>query len=94
MTFKKIGCNALLQVHDIEFAPSMDLIITQTLPELSRQVADGRARYIGITGYPISVLKECIEKSNIKISCILTYTRFTLIDNSLTEYIPFLKVII
>lgn len=82
----------ILQVHDIEFAPSLDIILTQTLPELSIQVRDGKAKYIGITGYPVSILKECIEESNINISCILSYTRYTLIDHTLTEYIPFFKV--
>lgn len=81
----------VIQVHDIEFAPSLDMIVTQTLPELSRQVAEGKARHIGITGYPVSVLKECIEKSNVNIECILSYTRLTLIDDTLLEYIPFLK---
>ncbi|CAK9804072.1 L-galactose dehydrogenase [Anthophora quadrimaculata] len=81
----------VIQVHDIEFAPSLDIIITQTLPELSKQVAEGKARYIGITGYPVSILEECIKKSNINISCILSYTRHTLIDNTLIEYIPFFK---
>ncbi|OXU30123.1 hypothetical protein TSAR_012735 [Trichomalopsis sarcophagae] len=81
----------VIQIHDIEFAPSLDIIITQTLPELSRQVVEGRARHIGITGYPISVLKECIEKGNINIAVVLTYARFTLIDDTLLEYIPFFK---
>ncbi|XP_046812955.1 L-galactose dehydrogenase-like isoform X1 [Vespa crabro] len=81
----------VIQVHDIEFAPSLDIIITQTLPELSKQVAEGKARYIGITGYPLSVLKECIEQSNINIACVLTYSRFTLLDDTLMQFIPFFK---
>ncbi|XP_057317852.1 uncharacterized protein LOC130662908 [Microplitis mediator] len=81
----------VIQVHDIEFAPSMDMIITQTLPEVSRQVSLGKARHIGITGYPISVLKECILKSNINIACVLTYSRYTLLDQTLLEYLPFFK---
>ncbi|KAL2749949.1 L-galactose dehydrogenase-like [Vespula maculifrons] len=81
----------VIQVHDIEFAPSLDIIITQTLPELSKQVAEGKARYIGITGYPLSVLKECIEQSNINIACVLTYSRFTLLDDTLMEFISFFK---
>ncbi|XP_014487853.1 PREDICTED: L-galactose dehydrogenase-like, partial [Dinoponera quadriceps] len=80
-----------LQVHDIEFAPSLEIILTQTLPELSRQVAIGKARYIGITGYPVSVLKKCVERSNINISCVLSYTRLTLIDDTLLQYVPFFK---
>ncbi|XP_046592509.1 L-galactose dehydrogenase isoform X1 [Neodiprion lecontei] len=81
----------VIQVHDIEFAPSLDIVLSQTLPELSRQVADGKAKYIGITGYPVSILKECIEKSNIKIQCILSYARLTMIDDTLLSYIPFFK---
>lgn len=81
----------IIQVHDIEFAPSLDIIITQTLPELSKYVAEGKAKYIGITGYPVSVLKECVEKSNISIACVLSYARLTLIDDTLLEYIPFFK---
>ncbi|XP_015116198.1 L-galactose dehydrogenase [Diachasma alloeum] len=81
----------VLQVHDVEFAPSLDIIITQTLPEVSRQVRQGRARFIGITGYPVSVLKECIDKSNINISVILSYARHTLIDDTLLSYIPFFQ---
>lgn len=81
----------VVQVHDIEFAPSMDIVVSQTLPELSRKVREGKAKHIGITGYPVSVLKECIEKSNINIASILSYARFTLIDDSLIQYIPFFK---
>ncbi|KAL0099841.1 hypothetical protein PUN28_019925 [Cardiocondyla obscurior] len=97
MSFKKslelLGVDYIdvIQVHDIEFAPSLDVIITQTLPELSKYVAEGKAKYIGLTGYPVSVLKECIEKSNINIACILSYSRLTLIDDALLEYIPFFK---
>lgn len=81
----------IIQVHDIEFAPTLNMVITQTLPELSKQVAEKKARYIGITGYPLSVLKECIEQSNINIACVLTYSRFTLLDDTLVQYMPFFK---
>ncbi|KYM96382.1 PREDICTED: L-galactose dehydrogenase-like [Cyphomyrmex costatus] len=81
----------LIQIHDIEFALTMDVIITQTLPELSKFVADGKARHVGITGYPVSVLKECVEKSNVNIASVLSYSRLTLIDDTLSEYIPFFK---
>nr|XP_033323562.1 L-galactose dehydrogenase-like isoform X1 [Megalopta genalis] len=81
----------VIQVHDIEFAANLDVVITQTLPELSRQVADGKAKFIGITAYKVSSLKECIEMSNIRISCVLCYGRLTLLDDTLMEYIPFFK---
>lgn len=81
----------VIQVHDIEFAPSLDIIVSQTLPELSRQVSMGKAKFIGITGYPVSILKECIERSNIDISTVLSYARYTPMDDTLLQYIPFFK---
>ncbi|XP_066582886.1 uncharacterized protein [Prorops nasuta] len=81
----------VIQVHDIEFSPSLDVVLTQTLPELSRQVTERKARYIGVTGYPVSILKECIEKSNINIAIALSYSRYTLIDDTLLQYIPFFQ---
>jgi len=69
----------------------MDIIVTQTLPELSKFVADGKARHVGVTAYTLSALKECVEKSNI-VATILSYSRNTLIDDTLLEYIPFFKV--
>lgn len=52
----------------------------------------GKAKYIGVTGYPISVLKECIIKSKTKIDLVLSYTRLSLIDNTLKEFLAFFEV--
>ncbi|XP_012135029.1 uncharacterized protein LOC100880182 isoform X2 [Megachile rotundata] len=92
-SLKRLGLDYVdvIQVHDIEFAQSLDVVITQTLPELSIKIADGKAKYIGITGYPVSVLKKCIEKSNINIAVVMSYARYTLLDNTLCDYIPFFK---
>ena len=40
----------LLQVHDVEFG-SVDQILHETLPALRRLQQQGKARFIGITGY-------------------------------------------
>ncbi|KAG5333299.1 GALDH dehydrogenase, partial [Acromyrmex heyeri] len=95
-SFKKslelLGLNYvdLIQIHDIDFAPTMDVIVTQTLPELSKYVADGKARHVGVTAYTLSALKECVEKSNV-VATVLSYSRNTLVDDTLLEYIPFFK---
>lgn len=81
----------VMQVHDVEFAPSLDVILNETLPTLQELLNEGKIHYIGITGYPNSVLKEVIEKSSVKISTILSYTRLTMIDQSLNDFIPFYK---
>ncbi|XP_067006585.1 uncharacterized protein [Anabrus simplex] len=81
----------VIQVHDIEFAPSLDMVLNETLPELEKAVQDGKARFIGVTGYPVSELKKAVEGSRIPISTILSYSRDTLIDSTLQEYIPFFQ---
>lgn len=83
----------VIQVHDIEFAPSLDIVINETLPVLEKAVKDGKAKFIGITGYPVHTLKECVERSSVKINTILSYTRLTLIDDTLNEFLPFFLVI-
>ena len=37
----------LIQVHDVEFAPSLDIVLEETLPALQKVKDDGKARYIG-----------------------------------------------
>lgn len=81
----------IIQVHDIEFAPNLDIVLNETLPVLQSVVKSGKARYIGVTGYPVSVLKEAVECSNIKIDTVLSYTRDTLLDDTLKKFLPFFQ---
>ncbi len=74
----------LLQVHDVEFAPSMDIIINETLPALEQLKKQGLCRFIGITGYPLPVLRSLTETSNV-CDTVLSYCRLTLNDSSLTR---------
>ena len=43
---------------------------------------------IGITGYPIEPLDEIIEKSDVPIDMVLCYTRGSMADQKLAEYLP------
>ena len=43
----------VIQVHDMEFAPNLNIILNETLPALKKVKEQGKARYIGITGYPL-----------------------------------------
>ena len=81
----------ILQVHDVEFAPSVDTIINETLPALQKLKDAGKCRFIGITGYPISVLKEVITKSHVKIDTVLSYCHLTLNDSTLLSEMDFFQ---
>ena len=75
----------ILQVHDIEFAPSIDVIVNETLPAIEELKSRGLCRHIGITGYILSALKDVVEKSTVTIDSVLSYGRLTLIDTSLIK---------
>lgn len=81
----------VIQVHDVEFAPTMDVILEETLPALETLRQAGITKYIGITGYPLHTLRELIERSPVKIDIVLSYCRGTLFDQTLREYMPFFQ---
>ncbi|KAK6622209.1 hypothetical protein RUM44_002016 [Polyplax serrata] len=92
-SLKKLGLTYVdvIQVHDVEFAPSVDIIINETLPALEEIVKAGKAKFIGVTGYPLSRLLEVVEKSKTKIHAVLSYCRLTLMDDALNDYLPKFK---
>ena len=47
----------------------------ETLPALEKVKKAGKAKFIGVTGYPLHTLNEIIEKSTVKIDLVLAYTR-------------------
>jgi len=81
----------VIQVHDMEFAENLDVIINETLPALQKVKESGKARYIGITGYPLDNFRTVIEKSHVKIDTILSYCHYTMNDTSLAEHLEFFK---
>ncbi|XP_050316145.1 uncharacterized protein LOC126750547 [Anthonomus grandis grandis] len=81
----------ILQVHDVEFAPSLDMVLKETLPTVEEIVKSGKARFIGVTGYPVKTLAEVVQKSTVKLDMVLSYARLTMFDDSLKEYLPIFK---
>lgn len=86
----RIGVDYLdvIQCHDIEFG-SPDQIVDEALPALERVRKQGKARFIGITGLPLSLLTEVSERS--QVDTILSYCHFCLNDSALVDTLPFLK---
>lgn len=92
-SLKRLGLDFidLYQLHDVEFADSIDEVINgafQACLELKKQ---GKIGAIGINGYPLSVLKEGLIKGGGKFDTVLTYGRYTLTDDSLIDYLPFFE---
>ena len=70
----------LLQVHDVEFG-DVNQIISETLPEIRRLQQEGKARFIGITGYPLKVLRRIAEA--VEVDTILSYCRYNLVTTDM-----------
>ena len=70
------------QAHDIEFA-TREQIINETLPAVYQLKKEGKVRCIGITAYPLHLLKDVAERA--EVDAILTYCRYNLMDTSMDE---------
>lgn len=81
----------LYQLHDVEFADNLDEVIDGALRACVDLKKKGVIKAIGINGYPLSVLKEGILKAKGQIDTVLTYARYTLMDDSLLDYLEFFK---
>jgi L-galactose dehydrogenase len=72
----------LFQVHDLEFGDAQQ-IIEETIPALRRLQQQGKARYIGITGYPPKLLRRIAEAA--PVDSILTYCHYNLMNTDMDE---------
>ncbi|XP_002053125.2 uncharacterized protein [Drosophila virilis] len=81
----------VIQIHDIEFAENLEIVLNETLPALEQLVKEGKAKFIGLSAYPISVLKEFISRAEGRFDTVLTYARYTLADNTLLDYLDYFK---
>jgi L-galactose dehydrogenase len=71
--------------HDIEFV-DMRQIVDETLPALREQVAAGKVRYIGVSGYPMKMFRYILDHA--EIDAILTYNHYTLQNDMALELLP------
>jgi len=65
----------LLQIHDVEFG-SIDQIIHETLPALRRLQEQGKARFIGVTGYWPGLLARIAKET--PVDTVLNYCHWNL----------------
>ena len=60
----------LFQAHDIEFG-DVEQLVHETIPALGEAQRAVKARFIGITGYPLEMLAAVAEKQ--QLDTILSY---------------------
>ncbi len=79
----------IILAHDIEFV-DVNQIIEETLPAMRKVQQQGKVRFIGISGYPMKVFRQVLEKE--EVDCILSYNQYTLQNTRLLdELLPLLQ---
>jgi L-galactose dehydrogenase len=77
----------LLIAHDIEFADDFERVFTETAEVLHRLKEEGKCRFIGMSGYPLGILREAIRRCNLDV--VISYGHFTLqTSRLLSELLP------
>jgi L-galactose dehydrogenase len=75
--------------HDVEFVP-MQQIVDETIPALRKMQRQGKARFIGFSGYPQKIFRFICDRT--EVDCVLSYNQYTLQNTRFAdETIPYLK---
>jgi L-galactose dehydrogenase len=72
----------LLQVHDVEFGDTQQ-IIHETIPALRKLQVQGKARFIGITGYPLKTSVRILD--SVLVDTVLSYCRYNLMITDMDD---------
>ncbi len=72
--------------HDIEFV-DMNRIVEETLPALRKVRDQGKVRFIGVSGYPLSIFRFILDRTDLDV--ILSYGHYTLQNRRLAELTPY-----
>ncbi len=72
----------LLQAHDIEFG-DIQQVIDETLPALRKIQKSGKARFVGITGYPPKLLARIARA--VPVDTVLSYCHYNLLNTRMDD---------
>lgn len=72
----------IYQIHDVEYA-KREQIINESIPAMHKLKKQGKVRFVGITGYPLTPLKEISQTEDI--DTVLTYCRYNLADTTMDD---------
>lgn len=77
-----------LFLHDIEFG-SFEEVIKEGIPALQLLKEQGKIRYFGVSGLPLSIFKKVLDQTELDV--ILSYCHYSLNDQSLLNILPLLE---
>lgn len=78
----------IMLCHDIEFVDRQQ-IVDETLPALRKVQEQGKVRFIGISGYPMSNFKFVLDQTDLDV--VLSYNHYTLQNTMFGDLVPYLK---
>lgn len=70
------------QLHDIEFGDKIQ-VVNEAIPALHKLKEDGKVRFIGVTGFPLPLLREMVESQVLDVT--LSYCHYNLINQTLNS---------
>lgn len=77
----------ILLAHDIEFAEDYEYVFNETANVLHQLKKEGKTRFIGMSCYPLGLLKQAIERCNL--DAVISYAHCNLFNTRLlTELLP------
>lgn len=80
----------ILFLHDIEFG-DLNQVKEEALPALDELKKQGKIRFAGISGLPLSIFRTVLAHKPEHVDAILSYCHYSLNDDSLLELLPELK---
>ena len=77
----------ILLAHDIEFATDYDYVFNETANVLQQLKKEGKTRFIGMSCYPLGLLRQAIERCDLDV--VISYAHYSLQNTRLlTELLP------
>lgn len=92
-SLKRLGTDHvdILLAHDIEFAADYDYVFNETYATLQQLKKEGKTRFIGMSCYPLPLLRRAIERCDLDV--VISYTHCNLWNTRLlTELMPVAEV--
>ncbi len=78
----------IIQSHDNEYG-DLNQVVNETIPALRQIQKQGKARFVGITGYPLKIFDTIL--SSTEVDTILSYNHYSLNDTTLAGLLPWLR---